>query len=119
MADALSAHFDALSTGGGRDGAVNEHLLQSALARPYSGYYKPIACKAAALLHAVVKNHAFTDGNKRTAFLLMELLIRRSGYSLVLREGDLIDDMVVAVADDTMPLDDLVTWLRQRLVKSG
>ena len=49
-----------------------EHLLESALARPATSYaghelYPGIFNKAAALLEALVQNHPFTDGNKRTA----------------------------------------------------
>ncbi|UWQ96585.1 type II toxin-antitoxin system death-on-curing family toxin [Rhodobacteraceae bacterium M385] len=117
VADAFAAHFDALEAGGGRRGDVNLALLESALGRPYSGYHKPIARKSAALLHAVVKNHAFVDGNKRTAFLLMDLLITRSGYQLKLFEDDRIDDMVVDVASDSMDFESLVEWLRLRLVR--
>ena len=50
------------------------------MARPYHGYHRLIHQKAAALVHAVVSNHGFADGNKRTALYLVELLVQRSGY---------------------------------------
>ena len=73
--------------------------------------------KAAALLHAVVKNHAFVDGNKRTAWQVTDLLIRRSGYDLALLDDDRIDDLVVAVADGQMQFDDVVDWFEERLFR--
>ena len=79
LADAITAHDEAL-TYSGRDGISSLHLIESALARPYSGYHPAIQNKAAALLHSVVGNHGFVDGNKRTAWLLVETLIHRSGY---------------------------------------
>ncbi|WP_373636899.1 Fic family protein [Yoonia sp. BS5-3] len=51
------------------------HLIESGLSRPYSGYHRFIYSKAAALLHSMINNHGFTDGNKRTAWLLVEILI--------------------------------------------
>ncbi|MFT3973459.1 MAG: Fic family protein [Amaricoccus sp.] len=65
---------------GGLDGVGSLHLIESALARAYSGYHRPIADRAAAVLHSMVGNHGFVDGNKRTAWLLVEILISRSGY---------------------------------------
>lgn len=38
LADALTAHDEALKFGG-RDGIGSLHLIQSALSRPYSGYH--------------------------------------------------------------------------------
>src|SRR3989344_3449506 len=48
-------------------------LLHSAVERPKASYdgedlYPTIFAKAAALLHSLCMNHAFTDGNKRTSW---------------------------------------------------
>jgi death-on-curing protein len=91
------------------------HLIESALARPYSGYHRTIERKAAAILHSMVGNHGFVDGNKRTAWLLTELLIDRSGYELDIADDAPIDDLVVAVAEGGMTFDDLVAWFKARL----
>lgn len=114
LADALAAHDEAL-TYGGRPGILNLNSIESATGRPYSGYYRPIAGKCAALLHGVVRNHGFVDGNKRTALLLTLLLIERSGYSLHVSPAERIDDVVVAVAEGEMSLPDLIDWFRERL----
>jgi death-on-curing protein len=106
-----------LTKGGGRAGLISEQNLLSALARPYSGYHRPIARKCAALLHSMVKNHPFVDANKRTAWLVTNILIVRSGYMLDLELGDRIDDLVVGVAEDNIKFDDLVAWFRVRLSK--
>ncbi|MFC3183084.1 type II toxin-antitoxin system death-on-curing family toxin [Cypionkella sinensis] len=85
------AHDEALVFGG-RDGISSLHLIESALARPYSGYHRPITRKAAAVLHSMVSNHGFLDGNKRTAWLLVEILVDRSGYVLDIPDDERIDD---------------------------
>ncbi len=54
---------------GGAPGILNPSAVESALARPYHGYHRHIHEKAAALVHGIVSNHGFVDGNKRTALV--------------------------------------------------
>lgn len=114
LADALTAHDEALRYGG-RDGISSLHLIESALARPYSGYHRSMPRKAAALLESMVGNHGFIDGNKRTAWLLVEVLIDRSSYRLDIPDDAPIDDLVVAVADGRLGYDNLVEWFSSNL----
>ncbi len=93
------------------------HLIESGLARPYSGYHRPLHRKAAALLESMIGNHGFVDGNKRTAWLLVEILIGRSGYRLDIPDDEPIDDLVVAVAAGETGFDELVAWFQTRLVR--
>jgi death on curing protein len=116
LADALTAHDEALVYGG-RDGVISLHLIESAIARPYSGYHRSMAQKAAALLHSVATNHGFVDGNKRTAWLLVEILLARSGYDLNIPNDARIDDFVVGVADRQIDFDGIAEWFKVRLVR--
>ncbi|MHA7877048.1 type II toxin-antitoxin system death-on-curing family toxin [Roseivivax sp.] len=103
----------------GRPGIASLHLIESALARPYSGYHRRIEAKAAALLHSFVGNHGFVDGNKRTAWLLVELFIERSGYRLAIPDDAPIDDLVVAVAEGALGVEDLKLWFGTRLERKA
>ena len=118
LSDALSAHNRALATGG-RSGILDLGRVEAAIARPYSGYYRLIANKAAALVHAVVNDHGFVDGNKRTAIFLMDLLLNKSGYRLTecvdADLNDAVENMVVALANRRMSFDDLVDWFKLRI----
>ncbi|MEM9013436.1 MAG: type II toxin-antitoxin system death-on-curing family toxin [Pseudomonadota bacterium] len=116
LADALLAHGEAMRYGG-RAGISSLHLVESALARPYSGYHRSIERKAAAILHGMVSNHGFVDGNKRTAWLLTEVLIFRSGYELTISPDEPIDELVVLVATGKIGFDDLVGWFKGRLAR--
>ncbi|MCY4596914.1 MAG: type II toxin-antitoxin system death-on-curing family toxin [Bryobacterales bacterium] len=98
-------------------GILSADAIASALARPYHGYHRSIHQKAAALVHGVVSNHGFVDGNKRTALYLVDLLVRRSGYSLNERD-EVIVETLVAVARGEMGYDDLADWFRQRLFRA-
>lgn len=118
LADAMTAHDEALRYGG-RDGITSLHLIESALGRPYSGYYRHISDKAAALLESMVGNHGFVDGNKRTSWLLVELLVRRSGYRLEIPAEERLDDFVVSVAAGETKFPAIKAWFAQRLRKAS
>ena len=100
---------------GGRVGVVSLDLIESAIGRPYSGYHLSIADKAAALLQSVACNHGFTDGNKRTAWILVETLIARSGYFLDVPDDAPIDDLVVGVVAGEMDFEALNLWFAERI----
>ncbi len=121
FADALSAHQRALRSGG-RDGIPNPGLVDSAISRPYNGYYRPIARKVAALVESMATNHGFTDGNKRTSLILMHTLLTKSGYELIPLETDRSRDdaaekMVIAVVTHELDFEALVDWFKSRLHK--
>jgi death on curing protein len=117
LADVLAAHDEAL-TYGGRVGVVSLDAIESAIGRPYSGYHRAIHRKAAALLHALIQNHGFVDGNKRSALIVTLMMVERSGYLLNLRQAEQIDDVVVAVADGQLAFDELCLWFSSRLQRT-
>jgi death-on-curing protein len=123
LADALSAHDRALLAGG-RPGIHDLDALLSAIGRPYTGYYRSIARKAAALMQSIATNHPFNDGNKRTSILLTDLFLARSGYRLegVDATEDLeqaIEDFVVeSVVEDRTSIDAITAWLEPRIHKA-
>ena len=80
-----------------------------------SGYHRTIDRKAAAVLHRMAGNHGFVDGNKRTAWLLVEILIDRSGYLLDMPDDEPIDDLVVAVASGLRSFDEIAAWFSARV----
>ena len=99
---------------GGAPGILSRSAVESAIARPYHGYHVGIHEKAAALVHGVVTNHGFVDGNKRTAVYLLEILAVRSGYRLAV-EDLLLADMVTAVARGEVGYEALARWFAERL----
>jgi death-on-curing protein len=119
LADALGAHERALRSGG-RAGIRSIDDVLSAIGRPYSGYYRAIARKAAALMQSVATNHGFIDGNKRTAIILTQLLLEQSGYALrpidrteTLDEA--IEDFVIAIVNHEYSFDEILEWFEARI----
>jgi len=88
---AIAMHELALAEGGGAEGLRDLGLLESALARPRQvlAYAKPkpaIAELAAAYAWGLIRDHAFVDGNKRTAFLVSTAFCQLNGYRFVAPE---------------------------------
>lgn len=66
---------------------MNASSLQAAIAAPRQAFfgqemYPTVWDKAAALLHALIRNHPFVDGNKRIAFIAVSEFLQRNGYEL-------------------------------------
>jgi death on curing protein len=71
-------------------------LLASAVARPRAGFegsepYESLWLKTAALFESVACNHAFLDGNKRTAVVAAIHMLNMNGYELVAEQCEVID----------------------------
>jgi len=73
--DVIAIHDDQLLRFGGAAGIRDEGALEAALARPQNGYYADLFEEAAALWESVSQNHAFIDGNKRTAFASLDVFL--------------------------------------------
>ena len=83
---------------------ADEGLLQSAIARPQTSVfgddaYPTLWDKAAALLHSLARNHAFLDGNKRTAWASAWAFLRLNGTDLSdTYDVDYAEQLVLAAA---------------------
>jgi death-on-curing protein len=71
--------------------------------------------QAAAYLYHLAMNHPFIDGNKRTAFAVMDTFLRLNGYSLNLTNEQAYN-LVMQVAQGRMSKAELTTALEQFVV---
>jgi death-on-curing protein len=116
----LLLHDESLAEHGGAAGIRDEGLLDSALSRPLNlnAYGTPdFADLAASYAIGLTKNHAFVDGNKRTAFLATGLFLHLNGYRLGVSQVDATLTML-AVAAGEMDEASFAAWLRKNCVKS-
>jgi death-on-curing protein len=114
-ADVLQAvHLEQLAEHGGAPGTRDEGLFESALARPQNLalYGEPdVFDLAAAYAVGLAKNHPFIDGNKRTAYVAMELFLMLNGQELTADDASATLTMLsVAAGDIDEPT--LAQWLR-------
>lgn len=116
LQEVLEVHQILLQKFGGMQGIREEGLLHSALERPFGGFgeeefYPSTAQKAGAVLESIVKNHPFADGNKRTGYVLMRLLLMYFGEDMKATQGEKYD-FVIAVASGEMNFEEIVSWIR-------
>jgi death-on-curing protein len=111
----IAAHDEQLAEHGGAAGFRDEGLPDSALARPLNlaAHGDPDACaRAASYAVALAKNHPFIDGNKRTAFIAMELFLVLNGHELNATDAECVLAML-SVAASEWDEAALATWLRE------
>lgn len=90
--------------------------LESATLRPMTTVggqdaYPTIHDKAAALLHSLARNHAFIDGNKRSAAIATVLFYRLNGWSFEAEQGELVG-LIVDAAEGRLDVDDIAGLLK-------
>jgi len=85
-------HAEQLRRHGGAHGVRDENALESALARAENktAYGDPTVHElAAAYVFGIARNHAFVDGNKRTAIVAAGTFLILNGYRLTADDGAL------------------------------
>jgi death-on-curing protein len=115
--DAILAHQQSIANYGGSDGVRDAGRLESALAYPQNlaAYGDPgLAELAAGYLFAVAKNHAFVDGNKRTAWTVMRLFVALNGGRLEYERLEAVR-FVEGVAGGEIDYDGAREWIAVRL----
>jgi death-on-curing protein len=116
-ADVLRAiHHEQLAEHGGATGVRDEGLFESAVMRPQNlaAYEQPDVFElAAACALGLAKNHPFIDGNKRTAYVAMELFLWLNGLELLATDADCVITML-GVAASQISEAELADWLRQQ-----
>jgi death-on-curing protein len=117
----LAAHEKQLAEHGGSPGIRDAGLLDSALARPLNraAYGKPDAAElAAAYAYGLATNHPFVDGNKRTAFMALELFLALNGCRFAAGDAESVMSLL-AVAAGTMKEEALANWIRRHSKPRG
>jgi death-on-curing protein len=94
-------------------------LLASALERPHTTLfgkevYPTLSHQAAALGQAIAKYHPMLDGNKRSAWIAMNVFLELNGYDLGAATDDAFD-LMLDIANDRIELDEIAGWIDQRI----
>lgn len=104
---------------GGSHGVRDLGLIESAVGRPKATFdgtdlYPDIFTKAAALMHSLLKNHAFVDGNKRTAHAACGVFLKLNGYKLKnMHKASL--EFAMSVENNSLPLEEIAAWLKKHV----
>lgn len=103
---------------GGMAGVRDRGLLESAVARPQTGYYSGIVEEAAALCESLLQNHPFIDGNKRSAVVAAAVFLRWNGYKLQFSDREMYDWLMSLYQKGGVNKAALDSWLRAHAVNA-
>ncbi|MBS2009557.1 MAG: type II toxin-antitoxin system death-on-curing family toxin [Cyanobacteria bacterium SZAS TMP-1] len=109
--------------GGGLPGLRDIGLLESAAAAPFAtfggAFLNPtLSAMAASYLVGIARNHAFLDGNKRTALAAVSVFLLINGFALDSRREDELVEFVVGVASGLVSKEEATTFLEALIIDS-
>jgi death-on-curing protein len=115
----LAMHSLQLAEHGGSEGIRDETLLDAALAKPLNVFAYPdqpdIFRLAASYAFGIARNHAFVDGNKRTALVASLIFLERNGWEIVAPKENVYFTFL-HLADDSLSEDELTAWFTKHTV---
>lgn len=114
---ALAIHDRQIAEHGGPSGIRDHGLLESALAKPVNkwSYGEDDLCAlAAAYAFGVARNHPFTDGNKRTAWVLARTFLVLNDCQLAFDREEAITTVQTLAAGE-LPEEYLASWFRDHI----
>jgi death-on-curing protein len=123
LRDVLNMHNILIDRFGGARGIRDLGALESAMNRPFATFgdkdlYPTPQDKAAAILESILTNHPFLDGNKRTGYVLMRLILLNHGLDLAATQEDKYH-MVISVSKGDIRFDEIRTWIHSRLQRKN
>lgn len=108
---------------GGSLGLRDRGALEAAVARPAMTFggedlYPDIPAKAAVLMHSLVMNHPYVDGNKRVGTHAAILFLEINGFLATFTPREL-EKITHSTARCELDAERLAIWLRQRAAREG
>lgn len=117
LVQVLAVHDQMIKRFGGSHGVRDIGLVESAVARPRATFggedlYTDVFSKAAALLQSLLKNHPFTDGNKRTALSSAGIFLKMNGYILINTHEEEVK-FSLKVDNQRLSVEEITAWLKK------
>lgn len=112
-------HNKLINDFGGSKGVRDKALLLSALARPFATFdqqelYPTAIEKSAAVFESIIINHPFTDGNKRTAYFLLRLILLEHNLDIIATEDEKYN-MTIAASKGEIRIEEIKVWIKEHL----
>jgi len=113
----IQVHYEIVKETGGLQGLRDLGLLESALARPMQTFggqdlYITLELKAAALVHSLLMNHMFLDGNKRTATICMIEFLILNGIKFKASNKNFVE-FALWVENSKPTLEEITNWIKK------
>jgi len=115
--EVVAIHERLIEMFGGPPGVRDLGLLESALFRPRTGYYRDIAEMATALFESLLMNHPFIDGKKRVAFFATDVFLRLNGWKFRVQPEEAHAFLIGLLEERQCDFDHLLPWVRGGLFR--
>jgi death-on-curing protein len=115
--EVIAVHALLIAKFGGSLGIRDRGALESALARPQTGYYSDVIQEAAALWESLSQNHPFVDGNKRVAVTVAAAFLNVNGYRLEFDDHEAFSFLINLYESGRMRFAELEKWLREHAAR--
>ncbi len=112
LAEAIAIHADQIDRYGGSPGIRDAGLLEAALFRPQTGYYRDLVEQAAALWESLGQDQSFFDGNKRTGFAATYTFLAINGVELTASADEAYAFISGLYEQGSFRFEALAPWLR-------
>ncbi|CAB4637046.1 unannotated protein [freshwater metagenome] len=95
-------------------------LLDSALVRAQTRLYgqdayPTLQLKAAAMVHSVINNHPMVDGNKRSAWVILNFFLVLNNRQLRSSQ-DKAYEFIMSIAEKRIELEEIAAWLEDHMI---
>jgi death-on-curing protein len=117
--EVMAAHARLIARFGGSPGLRDRAALESALARPQSGYYTDVIQQATALWESLSQNHPFVDGNKRVAIAVTAAFLRVNGHRLDFDDRAACQFLMSLYDTGRFRFAELEEWLRRHAIPAN
>lgn len=121
LEEVLIIHEDQIERYGGLSGIRDLRLLESAVYRPQSTFggeelYETIFLQAAALMHSIILNHPFVDGNKRTGIAAGLIFLQFNNYGFHVPQKKIVET-ALHIATKEWNIEEIAEWLSSHAKK--
>lgn len=113
----IDIHVELLAAHGGAPGVRDRGALEASIARihqimAYAEGHMSIFDLASAVCVSICRNHPFLDGNKRTAFAALGMILGCNGCYLDVSERE-ATEMMFSLAAGTLAEDAFAQWVAE------
>ena len=117
LEEVLYLHQEIIKKTGGKEGIGDFGLFHASIERPKASFggkdlYLDSFAKAAALIHSLILNHPFIDGNKRTGLAVMIRFLKVNGVDLQATPDELLK-LVSDVEAKKYSIKLLAFWIKE------
>ncbi len=118
--EVIRIHNVVIDEFGGSKGIRDVGLLESAISRPFQTFdnkdlYQSPIDKSSAIFESLIKNHPFVDGNKRTAYVLMRLILLQYDLDISASQQEKYD-FVIEAAKGSIDFNEIKSWIDKRVI---